>query len=85
MVKDNRPMPYSFYVPQDDRQCMRFIESQANLSLSVRLLIKAFMANNENVPQDVASMDLDRLLASMDLNKNDRRRERYGMPPFRRV
>lgn len=59
--------PFSFYVPEDDAQLMRFVKSQSNLSLSVRLLMKAFLSAYKDDLQDVAAADLSDLISGVCL------------------
>jgi len=68
MASDNKCCPYSFYVPAKDQALCDFLEAQSNLSMSIRLLIKAFMANYDiggddtTEYPDITTMDLRKLL-----------------------
>lgn len=62
-----RHCPYSFYVPENDAQLMRFVKAQSNLSLSVRLLMKAFLSAYKGEIQDVAAADLSDLINGVRL------------------
>lgn len=67
-MADGKFICYSFYVHENDTQLQRFMDSQANLSLTVRLLMKAFLAGNGGLdPEsiDVGIMDLNALIQSM--------------------
>ena len=58
--------PCSFYVPEKDLELMRFMAAQSNMSLSMRLLMKAFIASNRHETDiDVSMMDLGDLIRSM--------------------
>lgn len=58
--------PCSFYVPEKDLELMRFMAAQSNMSLSMRLLMKAFLASNRHQTDiDVSMMDLADLIRSM--------------------
>ena len=66
-MQDNKCCPYSFYVPVKDKALCDFLESQSNLSMSIRLLLKAFIANyNQDYP-DITMMDLRELMESMSV------------------
>lgn len=67
MAADNKCCPYSFYVPTNDQALCDFLEAQSNLSMSIRLLIKAFIANYGNEYPDITIMDLKELLANMQV------------------
>lgn len=56
---------YSFYVPEQDEQLRAFLAAQSNLSLSMRLLVKAFIANGASSGQDISVADLGVLVRSM--------------------
>lgn len=65
-MADGKYKPYSFYVPAQDAELMSFIASQSNMSLSMRLLMKAFIASNRHETDiDVSTMDLGDLIRSM--------------------
>lgn len=69
-MADGKFICYSFYVHENDMQLQRFMDSQANLSLTVRLLMKAFLAGNGGLdPEtiDVGIMDLNALIQSMQV------------------
>lgn len=66
-MAETRHSPYSFYVPENDEQLVRFVKAQSNLSLSVRMLMKAFIAANKGVMRDAASEDLLDLVHDMEL------------------
>lgn len=69
-MADGKFICYSFYVHENDTQLQRFMDSQANLSLTVRLLMKAFLAGNGGLdPEtiDVGIMDLNALIQSMQV------------------
>ena len=58
--------PFSFYVPERDTELMGFIAAQSNMSLSMRLLMKAFIASNRHETDiDVGTMDLGDLIRGM--------------------
>lgn len=64
-MQDNKCCPYSFYVPAKDKALCQFIEAQSNLSMSIRLLLKAFIANYDGEYPDVTVMDLRELMENM--------------------
>ena len=66
-MAQSKHCPYSFYVPENDAQLMRFVKSQSNLSLSVRLLMKAFLSAYKGEIQDVAAADLSDLIRGVRL------------------
>lgn len=66
-MAQSKHCPYSFYVPENDAQLMRFVKSQSNLSLSVRLLMKAFLSAYKGEMQDVAAADLSDLIRGVRL------------------
>lgn len=66
-MAQSKHCPYSFYVPENDAQLMRFVKSQSNLSLSVRLLMKAFLSAYKGEIQDVAAADLSDLISGVRL------------------
>lgn len=68
MATDNKCCPYSFYVPANDQALCDFLEAQSNLSMSIRLLVKAFIANYGDEYPDITIMDLRELLANMQIN-----------------
>lgn len=71
-MSDHKYYPYSFYVPIKDEALCKFIESQSNLSMSIRLLIKAFIANygdNDEYP-DITVMDLRELINAVGIPQN---------------
>ena len=71
-MSDHKYYPYSFYVPIKDEALCKFIESQSNLSMSIRLLIKAFIANygdNDEYP-DITVMDLRELINAAGIPQN---------------
>ena len=70
-MQDNKCCPYSFYVPAKDKQLCDFLESQSNLSMSIRLLLKAFIANYDQEYPDVTVMDLRELMESMVVNPEE--------------
>ena len=53
---------YCIYFPEQDKQLCDFLDSQSNVSLSVRLLIKGFLSNYNDRYPDIAVMDLKELL-----------------------
>ncbi len=53
---------YCIYFPEQDKQLCDFLDSQSNVSLSVRLLIKGFLSNYKDRYPDIAVMDLKELL-----------------------
>lgn len=58
--------PCSFYIPVKDTDLVKFVSSQSNISLSMRLLMKAFIASNRGATDiDVSYMDLSDLIRSM--------------------
>lgn len=65
MATDNKCCPYSFYVPAKDQALCDFLEAQSNLSMTIRLLLKAFLANYDTEYPDVTTMDLRELLNNM--------------------
>ena len=70
-MQDNKCCPYSFYVPVKDKALCDFLESQSNLSMSIRLLLKAFIANyNQDYP-DITMMDLRELMESMSVSPDE--------------
>lgn len=81
-MADSKFFPYSFYVPERDDALLRFVEAQSNLSMSVRLLIKAFIAGNGTPETDVTMMDLNQLIRSMRLDAGifDPEPSRRGRP-----
>lgn len=65
-MADGKCKACSFYVPERDVELMRFMASQSNMSLSMRLLMKAFLASNRHATDiDVSLMDLADLIRSM--------------------
>ena len=65
-MAEGKYKPCSFYVPERDTELMRFMQSQSNMSLSMRLLMKAFLASNRHQTDiDVGTMDLYDLIRSM--------------------
>lgn len=65
-MAEGKYKPCSFYVPERDTELMRFMASQSNMSLSMRLLMKAFLASNRHATDiDVSLMDLADLIRSM--------------------
>lgn len=91
-MADGKFICYSFYVHENDTQLQRFMDSQANLSLTVRLLMKAFLAGNGGLdPEtiDVGIMDLNALIQSMQvrpelaepMRRRGSRRESARMEP----
>lgn len=81
-MADSKFFPYSFYVPERDDALLRFVEAQSNLSMSIRLLIKAFIAGNGTPETDVTMMDLNQLIRSMRLDAGifDPEPSRRGRP-----
>lgn len=67
-MADNKCCPYSFYVPVKDKALNDFIESQSNLSMSIRLLLKAFLGNYEKEYPDITTMDLRELIDNMNID-----------------
>lgn len=67
-MADNKCCPYSFYVPVKDKALNEFIESQSNLSMSIRLLLKAFLGNYEKEYPDITTMDLRELIDNMNID-----------------
>lgn len=68
-MADVKCKPFSFYVPEHDTDLMRFMAFQSNMSLSMRLLMKAFLAANRNNPEiDVSTMDLGDLIRSVKID-----------------
>jgi len=65
-MADNKCYSYSFYVPANDQKLCEFLEAQSNLSMSIRFVLKAFMANygEDGIP-DITTMDLKTLLNNM--------------------
>ena len=66
-MADNRCSAYSFYVPLGDKALTDFVETQSNLSMTIRLLIKGFMYNCGDEYPDVSVMDLKDLIAKANL------------------
>lgn len=66
-MTDNKCCPYSFYVPVKDKDLCSFIESQSNLSMSIRLLLKAFIANYKDDYPDITTMDLKELINATNI------------------
>lgn len=65
-MADGKYKPCSFYVPERDTELIRFMAAQSNMSLSMRLLMKAFLASNRHETDiDVSLMDLGDLIRSM--------------------
>lgn len=67
-MADNKCCPYSFYVPVKDKALNDFIEAQSNLSMTIRLLLKAFIGNYDKEYPDVTMMDLRELMNSMKID-----------------
>lgn len=67
-MADNKCCPYSFYVPVKDKALNDFIEAQSNLSMSIRLLLKAFLGNYEKEYPDITTMDLRELIDNMNID-----------------
>lgn len=91
-MADSKFICYSFYVPENDTQLQGFIDAQMNLSLTMRLLMKAFLAGNGGLdPEsvDVGVMDLAALIRSMQvtpdlLEPRQSRGSRRGEPKTER-
>lgn len=65
-MADGKCKACSFYVPERDTELLRFMAAQSNMSLSMRLLMKAFLASNRHATDiDVSLMDLADLIRSM--------------------
>ena len=65
-MADGKYKPCSFYVPEKDTELLRFMAAQSNMSMSMRLLMKAFLASNRHETDiDVSTMDLADLVRSM--------------------
>lgn len=58
---------YSFYIPAGDESLAGFIDAQSNLSMSIRLVLKAFAENYADRYPDAATMDLKELVRNMDI------------------
>lgn len=68
-MADVRCKPFSFYVPEHDTELMRFMAYQSNMSLSMRLLMKAFLAANRHVTDiDISTVDLADLIKSVKVD-----------------
>ena len=66
---NNKCCQYSFYIPANDQPLCDFLEAQSNLSMSIRLLIKAFLANYGDTIPDVTIVDLKELLNNMQFKE----------------
>ena len=66
---NNKCCQYSFYIPANDQSLCDFLEAQSNLSMSIRLLIKAFLANYGDTIPDVTIVDLKELLNNMQFKE----------------
>ena len=77
-MADNKFKSYSFYIPAGDKALESFVEAQSNLSMSIRLLLKGFMANCNGKHPDVPNMDLKELLEGMDISAEDLQEIRSG-------
>jgi hypothetical protein len=66
---NNKCCQYSFYIPANDQPLCDFLEAQSNLSMSIRLLIKAFLANYSDTMPDVTIVDLKELLNNMQFKE----------------
>lgn len=65
-MANDKYKPCSFYIPVKDTDLVKFVSSQSNISLSMRLLMKAFIASNRGATDiDVSYMDLSDLIRSM--------------------
>lgn len=70
-MAEKRHCPYSFYIPENDTKLVQFVRAQTNLSFSVRLLMKAFMAAYKDEIQDVSTADLSDLIAAVRIAELD--------------
>ena len=61
-MADYRCSAYSIYVPEKDAQLNGFLAAQSNVSMSVRLLLKCFLANCGSEYPDLSIMDLRELM-----------------------
>lgn len=64
-MADGKFKPFSFYIPESDTQLLQFLAYQSNMSLSMRLLMKAFIAGNRGLVDDISTMDLADLIRAV--------------------